>query len=66
VSEQENKSETDLDLDVVGAAVTLQEPVLRIILENATHIGFAEAPGKLLFSSDQTPRFHGVCAAMVM
>ena len=61
-----NKSVTDIDLSQDASPVIVQEPMLRLILENATHIGFADAPNRLLFSSNAEPPFHGVAACMVM
>jgi hypothetical protein len=65
VSEHNNKAITEIDIKGLGSKITIQEPMLRLVLDNATHIGFQNAPGKLLFSSDINPKFHGAVAAMV-
>jgi len=66
VSEQGTKSETEVDLgDTDFEPAMLQEPILKLILEHATHLSFSEAPAKLLFSSNKAPQFRGVAACMV-
>jgi hypothetical protein len=58
-------SETDVDLGTGDGSVILQEPVFRLILDTATHIGFEESPGRLLFSTQDGIIAHGVVACMV-
>lgn len=65
-TEDGTNSETVIDFDgVSAAAVKLQQPILKLILDHATHIGFQSAPEKLIFSSDKAPEFIGIAAGMV-
>ena len=57
-------SETEIDFGVMGAAVRLQQPIFKLIIDHATHIGFQSAPDKLVFSSDKLPEFIGVAACL--
>lgn len=57
-------SETEIDFGVMGAAVRLQQPIFKLIIDNSTHIGFQKAPDKLIFSSDKVPEFIGIAACL--
>lgn len=57
-------SETEIDFGVMGAAVRLQQPIFKLIIDHATHIGFQNAPEKLVFSSDKLPEFIGIAACL--
>lgn len=57
-------SETEIDFGVMGEAVRLQQPIFKLIIDHATHIGFQSAPDKLVFSSDKLPEFIGVAACL--
>jgi hypothetical protein len=66
VAENGTRAETEVDLgDTNFEPAMLQEPILKLIMENASHFSFAEAPSKLLFSSNTAPEFRAIAACMV-
>lgn len=46
--------------------ILLQGAIARIILENATHVGFDQSPQRLTFSRDANPKFRGICSAITI
>lgn len=57
-------SKTEIDFGVLGNPVRLQQPIFKLIIDTATHIGFQMAPDKLVFSSDKLPEFVGIAACL--
>lgn len=63
-SEDGDRAEAVVPLGETHKSVTVQVGVMKTVLKHATHIGFENAPAKLMFSSDKAPSFRGVVAGM--